>query len=297
MEKKSSGRGPSRVVGLSKRFVSSNTFDWIITGVILLQAIALAIEATPAILSIGKDVELLEAGTFSIIQSLVIAVFIVEAALRLIAVYPRPQRYFKDPWNCFDFAIIILSVIPISGQFSTIARLVRLLRITRLVTKSNELRAIVSTLVRSIPSIFNILILLSILFFIYAIVGHHLFRNADPEHWSSFPTSLITLFQIITLEGWVNIMEPIVTGLGLIYWVYFASFIVIGTFIIINLFISVIVRKSEEAYKQVQRESGIPITQQEVIQEIKEIRRILEELEKRIRKETGSETISQSDRL
>jgi voltage-gated sodium channel len=297
MEKKSSGRGTSRVVGLSKRIVSSNTFDWIITGVILLQAIALAIEATPAILSIGKDVELLEVGTFSIIQSLVIAVFIVEAALRLIAVYPRPQRYFKDPWNCFDFAIIILSVIPISGQFSTIARLVRLLRITRLVTKSNELRAIVSTLVRSIPSIFNILILLSILFFIYAIVGHHLFRNADPEHWSSFPTSLITLFQIITLEGWVNIMEPIVTGLGLIYWVYFASFIVIGTFIIINLFISVIVRKSEEAYKQVQRESGIPITQQEVIQEIKEIRRILEELEKRIRKETGSETISQSDRL
>jgi voltage-gated sodium channel len=297
MEKKSSGRGTSRVVGLSKRIVSSNTFDWIITGVILLQAIALAIEATPAILSIGKDLELLEAGTFSIIQSLVIAVFIVEAALRLIAVYPRPQRYFKDPWNCFDFAIIILSVIPISGQFSTIARLVRLLRITRLVTKSNELRAIVSTLVRSIPSIFNILILLSILFFIYAIVGHHLFRNADPEHWSSFPTSLITLFQIITLEGWVNIMEPIVTGLGLIYWVYFASFIVIGTFIIINLFISVIVRKSEEAYKQVQRESGIPITQQEVIQEIKEIRRILEELEKRIRKETGSETISQSDRL
>jgi voltage-gated sodium channel len=297
MKKKSSGRGPSRVVGLSKRIVSSNTFDWIITGVILLQAIALAIEATPAILSIGKDVELLEAGTFSIIQSLVIAVFIVEAALRLIALYPRPQRYFKDPWNCFDFAIIILSVIPISGQFSTIARLVRLLRITRLVTKSNELRAIVSTLVRSIPSIFNILILLSILFFIYAIVGHHLFRNADPEHWSSFPTSLITLFQIITLEGWVNIMEPIVTGLGLIYWVYFASFIVIGTFIIINLFISVIVRKSEEAYKQVQRESGIPITQQEVIQEIKEIRRILEELEKRIRKETGSETISQSDRL
>ncbi|MDW0282076.1 MAG: ion transporter [Nitrososphaeraceae archaeon] len=297
MEKKSSGRGTSRVVGLSKRIVSSNTFDWIITGVILLQAIALAIEATPAILSIAKDVELLEAETFSIIQSLVIAVFIVEAALRLIAVYPRPQRYFKDPWNCFDFAIIILSVIPISGQFSTIARLVRLLRITRLVTKSNELRAIVSTLVRSIPSIFNILILLSILFFIYAIVGHHLFRNADPEHWSSFPTSLITLFQIITLEGWVNIMEPIVTGLGLIYWVYFASFIVIGTFIIINLFISVIVRKSEEAYKQVQRESGIPITQQEVIQEIKEIRRILEELEKRIRKETGSETISQSDRL
>jgi voltage-gated sodium channel len=183
---------------------------------------------------------------------------------------------------------------PTSGQFSTIARLVRLLRITRLVTKSIELRAIVSTLIRSIPSIFNILVLLSILFFIYAIVGYHLFRNVDPQHWSSFPTSLITLFQIITLEGWVNIMEAVLTNIGPIYWIYFASFIVIGTFIIINLFISVIVRKSEEAYKQVQRESGIPLTQQEVMHEIREIRRILEELEKGINKSSEAEKFSDS---
>lgn len=286
MEEKisSSERGKSRIVDFARRIVSSNTFDWIITGVILLQAFALAIEATPALLSMGKDMELFEAETFRLVQSLVISVFIVEAALRLIAVYPRPQMYFKEPWNCFDFAIIILSLMPTSGQFSTIARLVRLLRITRLVTKSIELRAIVSTLIRSIPSIFNILILLSILFFIYAIVGYHLFRDVDPQHWSSFPTSLITLFQIITLEGWVNVMQPVLANLGPIYWLYFASFIVIGTFIIINLFISVIVRKSEEAYKYVQRESGIPLTQQEVMHEIREIRRILEELEKRIDK-------------
>ena len=100
------------------------------------------------------------------IQNIVVAVFIIEAALRLIAVYPRPQKYFRDGWSCFDFAIIILSILPIAGQFSTIARLIRLLRITRLITKSTELRAIVSTLVRSIQRIFNILILLSILFFV-----------------------------------------------------------------------------------------------------------------------------------
>jgi voltage-gated sodium channel len=274
--------GISRVVSLARDIVASNTFDWIITGVILLQALALALEATPAVVS----VEILEQRTFRLIQSIVVAVFIIEAALRLIAVYPRPQRYFRDAWNCFDFAIIILSILPTTGQFSTIARLIRLLRITRLITKSTELRAIVSTLVRSIPSIFNILILLSILFFIYAIIGYHLFRGADPEHWSSFPTSLTTLFQVITLEGWPNIMEPIVTNLGPLYWLYFTSFIVIGTFIIINLFISVIVRKSEEAYEQLQRESRIPLTQQEIMQEIKEIRRILEDLEKRIGEDT-----------
>jgi voltage-gated sodium channel len=278
-----SGGSANRVVSLAQRIVASNTFDWIITGVILLQALALALEATPAVISVGgRSDDLLEQGTFRLIQNIVVAVFIIEAALRLIAVYPRPQKYFRDGWNCFDFAIIILSILPIAGQFSTIARLIRLLRITRLITKSTELRAIVSTLVRSIPSIFNILILLSILFFIYAIIGYHLFRNADPEHWSSFPTSLTTLFQVVTLEGWPNIMEQVVSSLGPLYWLYFASFIVIGTFIIINLFISVIVRKSEEAYKQVQQESVIPLTQQDILHEIKEIRRILGDLEKRI---------------
>ena len=232
--------------------------------------------------SFGREGELLEARIFSLTQALVVTVFIIEASLRLTARYPKPLNYFRDGWNCFDFAIIILSLMPFTGGFSTVARLVRLLRITRLITKSTELRAIVSTLVRSIPSIFNILILLSILFFIYAIVGYHLFSNVDPQHWSSFPTSATTLFQIITLEGWVDVMEPIVSNLGPIYWLYFASFILVGTFIVINLFISVIVRKSEEAYEQVQRESKIPLTQQEIMQEIREIHRILEEMEKRI---------------
>ena len=265
--------------------VANKAFDLVITAVILLQAVALALEATPEMHSFSREGELVEASIFSTIHTLVVVVFVIEAALRLTAHYPRPQSYFKDGWNCFDFAIIVLSLMPITGGFSTIARLIRLLRITRLITKSTELRAIVTTLVRSIPSIFNILILLSILFFIYAIVGYHLFRNVDPQHWSSFPIAATTLFQIITLEGWVDVMEPIILNLGPIYWIYFASFILIGTFIVINLFISVIVRKSEEAYQQIQRESQIPLTQQEIIEEIKEIHRILQEIEERLGRE------------
>jgi voltage-gated sodium channel len=275
-------RSTNSLVKFAQVVVANKTFDWIITGVILLQAIVLALEATPELYSSGGEWKIAETELFFMTNNIVIAVFIVEAALRLTACYPRPQSYFKDGWNCFDFAIIILSLMPIAGQFSTVARLVRLLRITRLITKSTELRAIVSTLVRSIPSIFNILILLSILFFIYAIVGYHLFRNVDPQHWSSFLISATTLFQIITLEGWVDVMDPIILNLGPIYWLYFASFILIGTFIVINLFISVIVRKSEEAYQQVQRESQIPLTQQEIMEEIREIHRILQEIEERI---------------
>jgi voltage-gated sodium channel len=261
-----SGGSTNSIVRVAQVVVASKTFDWIITGVILLQGIALALHATPELYSFVREGELLEERIFNLIPNLVVTVFIIEAILRLVALYPRPQRYFRDAWNCFDFAIIIVSLMPFAAGFSTAARLVRLLRITRLITKSTELRAIVSTLFRSIPSILNILIVLSIILFIYAIVGHHLFRNVDPQHWSSFPISAITLFQIMTLEGWVNVMQPIMSNLGPIYWLYFASFIIIGGFIVINMFISVIIRKSEDAYKQVQRESQIPITQQEIMQ-------------------------------
>jgi voltage-gated sodium channel len=277
-----SGGSTNSIVRVAQVVVASKTFDWIITGVILLQGIALALHATPELYSFVREGELLEERIFNLIPNLVVIVFIIEAILRLVALYPRPQRYFRDAWNCFDFAIIIVSLMPFAAGYSTVARLIRLLRITRLITKSTELRAIVSTLFRSIPSILNILIVLSIILFIYAIVGHHLFKNVDPQHWSSFPTSAITLFQIMTLEGWVNVMQPIMSNLGPIYWLYFASFIIIGGFIVINMFISVIIRKSEDAYKQVQRESQIPITQQEIMQEIREIHRMLEELERRI---------------
>lgn len=252
----------------------------IITAVILLQAVTLAIEATPTVLPVDDDGKISE--VFRTINLAVIGVFIVEAAIKISARYPKPLTYFRDGWNNFDFAIIILSLLPVTGEFYAIARLVRLLRITRLVTKSKELRVLVSTLLHSIPSILNILILLGMLFFIYSIIGFHLFKDIDPAHWSDLPTSFTTLFEVLTLEEWVSVTEPIERGLGPIYWTYFASFILIGTFIVINLFVSVIVRKSEEAHRRVEEESAVPMTQREIMHEIKEIRKILGDLEKRL---------------
>lgn len=271
--------GGTKITRSLHAIVASKPFDMVITAVILLQAIVLALEALPSVVP-PDNTGLHDA--FRAINSIVIGVFIVEAAIKLSALYPRSLDYFRDGWNNFDFAIIILSLLPMTGEFYAIARLVRLLRITHLVTKSKELRVLVSTLLHSIPSIFNILILLGMLFFIYSIIGFHLFKDIDPGHWADLPTSFTTLFEVLTLEEWVSVTEPIEASLGPVYWVYFASFILIGTFIIINLFISVIVRKSEEAHRRVEEESAMPLTQREIMHEIKEIRKILGDLEKRL---------------
>jgi len=215
------------------------------------------------------------------ISTIVLIVYIIEAALKISASYPKFSFYFKNGWNILDFSIIVLSLIPLSGGYSTIARLIRLLRVTRLTNRSKEMSIVVMTVIKSIPSMVNIFLLLSLLFFMYGIAGYHLFGATDPDHWGSLPRAVITLFQILTLEGWVEVMAP-VTHSNSFNIVFFVSFIVIGTFIVINIFVAVIVRKSEEAYKALEEEIRNPATQKEILSEIKEIRKKIDELESRL---------------
>jgi voltage-gated sodium channel len=257
-----------------QNLVNGKKFGLAITTIIIIQAIVLGLETFSELDDYTK--------IFETIHWTVVGVFMVEAGLKLAANYPRPQMYFREGWNVFDFAIIVLSLVPFTGSFSTVARLVRLLRITRLTNRSKEMRIMVATIAKSLPSMLNIMFLLGILFFIYGVAGYHLFSEIDPIHWGSLPDSLITLFKIITLEGWVELMNP-VTSVSMFNVAFFISFIVIGTFVVINLFVAIIVKKTEEAYKQIQNQSSAP-TQQEILGEIKEIKQMIEDLEKRISK-------------
>lgn len=67
-----------------------------------------------------------------------------------------------------------------------------------------------------------------------------------------------------------------------LYVIFFISFIVIGTFIVNNIFVAVIVRKSDEAYKNLEMEIANPVTQKEILFEIKEIRKKMEDLGSRL---------------
>ena len=93
-----------------------------------------------------------------------------------------------------------------------LARLARLLRVLRLISALPELRLIVETLVRSIPSMANVIALMSIIFYIYAVAGFHLFNDIDPTHWRTLGISLLTLFRIVTLEDWTDIMYISIFG-------------------------------------------------------------------------------------
>ena len=259
---------------LAGRITRSNRFEYFIVGLILGNGALLGIETVPNIKE-GYAVWL-SAGHW-----VTIGIFIAEAALKMLALAPRSERYFRDNWNVFDFTIIVLSLIPAVGTFAIVARMARLMRLLRLVSAVPELRLIVTTLVRSIPGMLHIVAVMSVLSYIYAILGYEFFHEHDPVHWNNLGTSLLSLFRVVTLEDWTDIMY-VAMELNSFAWVYFVSYVVLGSFVTINLFIAVVISNLDEAKQERLRQLESVATRDELIDELRAARESLSRLERRL---------------
>ena len=258
---------------LAARVVESRAFQHGIIALIVLNGVVIG--------AATSDTLVRHAGAWlDRIDDVILWIFVAEAALKLTAVWPNPGRYFRDPWNDFDFTVVALSLVPATGQFATVARLLRLLRVMRLVSAIPELRLIVSTLLRSLPSMGHVVLLMSIVFYIYGVVGFHLFHEHDPRHWGNLGLSFLTLFRVVTLEDWTDVMYTAME-LHPLAWIYFVSFVVVGTFVVINLFIAVVINNLETS-KQKQRQQQ-PVSREDLQNELQELRASLARLETRLR--------------
>ena len=259
---------------LAGRITGSSRFEYFIIALIVGNGALLGLETNADVAETYHD--WIAAGHW-----ITIGVFIAEAAMKLLALAPRSDRYFRDGWNVFDFTIIVLSLIPAVGAFAVVARMARLLRVLRLISAIPELRLIVTTLVRSIPGMVNIAVVMSVLSYIYAIVGHQLFHEHDPEHWGALGTSLLSLFRVVTLEDWTDIMYTAME-LHAWAWVYFVSYVVLGSFVTINLFIAVVINNLDEAKQERLRQLESVTTRDELIDELRAARESLSRLERRL---------------
>jgi voltage-gated sodium channel len=181
--------------------------------------------------------------------------FIAEIGCRVLALGRRWPTFFRDGWNAFDFTVVALSLVPAIGPVATVARLARVLRVLRLISAFPDLRLIVATMLRSVASMGHVTLLLGLLLYVYGVVGYHLFHDADPGRWGSLGRSVLTLFEILTLEGWVEMQEASMRATPWA-WVFYTSFIVIAVFIVINLFIAVVINNLEAAKRDEDAASG-----------------------------------------
>jgi voltage-gated sodium channel len=230
---------------------------------------------------------------FGAANVVILSLFMLELALRIGAAGFRIMTFLRDPWNAFDSAVIAVSLIPGIGAFATVARIARVLRIARLVSVSPKLRLIVGTMMRSIPSLGHVTVLLGLLLYMYAIIGVNLFGAHDPHHWATLGSALLTLFQMLTLEGWVEIQAASMAA-GSWVWIYYSSFVVLAVFVVVNLFIAVVLNNLDELREEDRRAAAEAVARQQALldphgfaEHLTAIRRELDRVEDLYRKAQG----------
>ena len=183
-----------------RRIADSTAFQVFIVGVIVANAIVLGLDTYE---SIDRDI----GDELSLLNDIFLAIFVVEIAIRIAAFGSRPQDYFRDGWNVFDFVVIAASFLPGVRENATLLRVIRLLRVVRIVTVFPDLRFLLRGMVRSLPPIGSMAMLTVLLIYMYGMVGWLLFDETDPADWGNIGQAMLSLFVVLTLESWPDIME------------------------------------------------------------------------------------------
>ncbi len=210
--------------------IFDNRVQRFIVALIILNTITLGLETSESVVNFCG-------GFLHAFDIFALSVYTIEITLKLIALR---TKFFRDGWNVFDFLIVAIAYVPAVGPLSVL-RSLRILRAMRIISAIPRLRVIVRSLITSLPSIGWISVLLMIVFYIFAVMSTRLFGATFPEWFGTLGESYYTLFQILTLESWsMGIVRPIMEQFPYA-WIFFVPFILLTSFVVLNVFIAVIV--------------------------------------------------------
>ncbi len=267
------------IAGAASRLVEDNRFQALIIGVIVLNAFALGMGTFSGLEQrIGDQLLLFD--------EICLGIYVVELALRFASCGFNPKRFFSNGWNVFDSIIIGVAFVPGLHGTSVILRMARLLRIARLLRFLPEIGILMRGFISALKPLFGLVLLTVLLLFLYGMLGWNLFHEVDPEKWDNIGRAMLTLFTVLTLEGWPDTMQPC---LEYSPWsaLYFVSFVLIATFVVFNMVIGVIINSLDETRKaeaaiarqKALADDGRLITDGQLVSRIEGIRAALDELE------------------
>ena len=245
--------------------VNSNTFDLVMTFVILANVLMMAVEYH------GIKDDAMNYAIYSGAMQLFTDIYYVECTLKLVGL--GWSGYFSSTWNRFDFFLVCVSLLdqfaaellvkllPVPPMLLRVIRVARIMRILRLLKRYKRLRDLVKTTVLSFPSFLNVGSLLGLVTFVYAVLGVQLFYALGPgdelneqRNFASFGSASLLLIQCLTGDGWSTLMmdsmagpergcnpDAIPTDCGSSSALpYFLTYMGIGNFVLLNLIVAVI---------------------------------------------------------
>lgn len=215
-----------------RAFLDQRWFVNVVLTVILANALVLGAETMVT----GRALDIL-----IVIDHTMLGFFVVELLLRIVA---NGRRFFRDPWNLFDLAVVGVALLPASESLSAL-RALRVLRVLRVITVVPSLRRVVDGLLRAVPGMGAVGALLVLVMYVSAVIATGLFGKTAPEYFGHLGTSLFTLFQAMTGEAWPDIARAVMEEHPSA-WIFFVLYILVVSFAVLNLFIAVIVNGMEE---------------------------------------------------
>ena len=243
---------------LVRGIVESRGFSIAITTVIVINAITLGLETSPAAMDAAGPILLA-------IDAAALWIFTIEIALKL---WVYRSRYFQDGWNVFDFAIVAIAWVPASGPLAVL-RALRIVRVLRLISVVPQMRAVVGALLKAVPGMISIIAVLALVFYVGAVMATKMYGAAFPDWFGNVGASMYSLFQIMTLESWsMGIVRPVMeVHPGA--WLFFVPFIVVTSFTVLNLFIALIVNSMQslqaETHQTLRAEAIVAHDEREVL--------------------------------
>jgi voltage-gated sodium channel len=254
------------------RWVLTPLFQRVVIGLILLNAVTLGMETSDSVMeAYGPALHALDA--------ILLYLFTAELLLRI---YAFRGRFFRDPWGIFDFVVVAIAWMPASGPLSVL-RALRVLRVLRLISVVPSLRNVVEAMLGALPGMGSIVLLMALIFYVFAVMATKLFGGEMEEQFGTLGASLFTLFQLMTLDDWANIVKP---AMELQPWAlaFFMPFIVVSTFVVLNLFIGVIVesiqtlREDRGADKQAAEDAAKSAERMDIRHLVQEVRALRAEV-------------------
>ena len=254
-------------MNLVRKIIEKPQFETIVLTAIFLNSITLGLETSPEMMaSYGNILHSLD--------RFFLVFFTLEIIFKIL-VYRH--KFFKDPWNLFDFLIVSSSAFPSAGSIS-ILRALRSLRALRMISIIPTLKKVVSSLLSSIPGLGAITAIVCLLFYVGAVIATRLFSTDFPEWFGSIGKSLYSLFQVMTLESWsMGIVRPVMVKHPFA-WAFFIPFILITTFTLLNLMVAVMVNAMDSETDDLKEETLNQKDKEDILQELRSLKVEIKEL-------------------
>lgn len=231
----------ARLEQIFYRVRSNKWFETFVVAVIVFSALVIGVRT--------YEVPPLINNVVVVLDWLITFIFLAEILIRFIG-EPNKRDFFKSGWNVFDTLIVVVSLIPVdNSDMALVGRLIRIFRVLRMVSIIPELRLLLNSLLKAMPQLSYVMMLMFIIFYIYAAVGSTFFASVNEQLWGDIAISMLTLFRVMTFEDWTDVMYETQEAYSF-SWVYYLSFIFLTAFAFLNMVIGIVVNVLEQERKK-----------------------------------------------